>query len=716
MENQKQLLKFIVVDDEAEITEFISYILRKTYCNVRTAGSGEEAIPMICESPPDILITDINMPGMSGVELTEHVLKLYPDTVAIAITGYKDVETAVEFMKRGGYDFLLKPVSFSAMQIGLESAVHRFRLKQELKKTYEDLRRKNISLEQEILERKQCEISLKISEQSYRKIFDNAPIGIFQTSLEGRLIKANHALARMFGYDSSDEMMSLVTDVGAQLYADPAERKQLIKELMNHTGWLSAEKKFLRKDSSVVYIKITSRMVRSPEGIPLYLEGFDEDITEEKQRSELFDMEMSRARKIYNRVLEPALPVMTNIGIHVKCIPASKVGGDMAEVLKTEKGKLLFFLADVTGHGIPAAMTANTLKMLFGEVAETVSDPLEICRHLNSVMYKIILADDIVAAFCGQIDPEEMTLTYCLCGIPSPIIIRKHEKIRLKPTGLPLGVFDDSVCREITIPLCKDDLLIAFTDGITEARDSDGDIFGLKRVENIIGTKRHDVNTIVEDIITSAAVFQGGNAFQDDVILLALSLRDEKENPPWSPFRKGEEMLSAKPCSRFCSPDKCIFKIKTRYINADDATDFFIGHIGEHSGLSADRLKKVRASFFEMLANAVEHGNLELTEFKKNYEIYDSDKYQKIYNERIHSDKYGERQIFIECLYKFNRIEVSIEDQGRGFDMTAVSDPTHEDNLVNMSGRGIFLAKMNAAKITYNDVGNKVTMIFLIDM
>ncbi|OQX01034.1 MAG: hypothetical protein BWK80_60825 [Desulfobacteraceae bacterium IS3] len=704
MENQKQLLKFIVVDDEAEITEFISYILRKTYCNVRTAGSGEEAIPMICESPPDILITDINMSGMSGVELTEHVLKLYPDTVVIAITGYKDVETAVEFMKRGGYDFLLKPVSFSAMQIGLESAVHRFRLKQELKKAHEDLKQKNISLEKEILERKQCELFLRISEQGYRDIFDNAPIGIFQTSVEGRLMKANHALARMFGYDSPDEMISAVTDIGAQLYADPAERKQLIKELMNHTGWLSAEKKFLRKDRSVFHVKATLRMVRSPEGLPLYLEGFDEDITEEKQQSELFDMEMSRARKIYNRVLEPALPVMTNIGIHVKCIPASKVGGDMAEVLKTEKGKLLFFLADVTGHGIPAAMTANTLKMLFGEVAETVSDPLEICRHLNSVMYKIILADDIIAAFCGQIDPEEMTLTYCLCGIPSPIIIRKHEKIRLKPTGLPLGVFDDSVCREITIPLCKDDLLIAFTDGITEARDSDGDIFGLKRVENIIGTKRHDVNTIVEDIITSAAVFQGGNAFQDDVILLALSLRDEKE------------MLSVKPCSRFCSPDKCVFKIKTRHSNVDDVTDFFVRHIGEKTALPDGRLKKVRAVFFEMLANAVEHGNLELTEFKKNYEIYDSDKYQKIYNERIHSDKYGERQIFIQCLYKFNRIEVSIEDQGRGFDMTAVSDPTHEDNLVNMSGRGIFLAKKNAAKITYNDVGNKVTMTFLLDM
>ncbi len=700
MNHQKQL-NFLLADDEAEVCEYISHLLSKMSYHSRSAGSGEEAMMMICESPPDILLTDMNMPGMSGLELTEQVLKIYPDTVVIAITGHKDIETAVEFMKRGGYDFLQKPISFSAMKIALESAMYRFRLKQELKQAHQDLKQKNLLLEQEIIERKWCETSLKISEQNYRDIFDNAPIGIFQASLDGSPIKANHALARMFGYDSPDEMISDVRDIGTQLYADPAaERKLPVKELMKHEGWLCTEKKFLRRDRSPVYVKNKIRMVRSREGISLYLEGFNEDITEEKQRQELFNMEMSRARKIYNRVLEPSLPVMTNIGIYVRCIPADKVGGDMVEVLQTHENKLLFFLADVTGHGIPAAMTANTLKMIFREVAETVSDPLEICRHLNRVIQKIILTDDIIAACCGLTDPEAMTLTYCLCGIPSPVIIRDGEKIYLKPTGFPLGVFDDAVYSETTIPLRKDDLLVAFTDGITEARDRNGELFGLKGVENSIGTKKHDVSSVVEDIIASASLFQGENRFRDDVIMLAISMRDEEESSSFKPF------------SRFCSPDKCIFKTKTKHISVDDVTDFFIGHIGEKTGCCADRLKKVKVSFFEMLVNAVEHGNLELTEFKKDHEIYDSEKYQKTYTERMQSDKYGERQIFIECSYKFNRIEISIQDEGSGFDVNAVPDPTHEDNLGKMSGRGIFLAKMNAEKMMYNDVGNKVSLVF----
>ncbi len=126
-------MKLLIVDDEESITTFLSRSLKKSPYEVHTANSGADALSLMQENPPDILITDIRMPNMDGVELAKETLHLYPDVAVIAITGYSDIDTAVEIMKYGAIDFLQKPVNIDIMHKAIESAADKWRLRRDLR-------------------------------------------------------------------------------------------------------------------------------------------------------------------------------------------------------------------------------------------------------------------------------------------------------------------------------------------------------------------------------------------------------------------------------------------------------------------------------------------------------------------------------------------------------------------------------------------------------
>ncbi|MCP4350922.1 MAG: SpoIIE family protein phosphatase [Desulfobacterales bacterium] len=696
--NEKRQLKLLVVDDEPSITRLVAESLRTMPLEIRTANSGEEALVMIRETPADILITDIYMPDVTGLELLEKVLQIHPETLGIAITGNRDIDIAVKFMKKGGVDFLEKPFSRQIIRLSVESAAEKFWLKKELKLAGEELIQKNKELQQEIAERKRSEQALQESEKRFRGIFENAPVGIFQTTLDGKFIKANPAIAHILGYASSDEMTSVVTNIGEQLYVRPEQRKEIAENVLSHNGWTTAEADNYRKDKKPIVIKIMMRALRDSNSVPLCFEGFIEDITEKKQQAEAFNLEMSRAKELYDLVLRPRMPLTDGVGINMKCIPAENVGGDVLEILKVDEKKFLLFLADVTGHGIPAAMTASTLKILVKEIAESDTDPGRICRHLNNTIHQIILPDDAIAVFCGLADTESMTLDYYLSGLPFPFIVRNNEQIYLKPTGLPLGVFDDMVADCSNFRLEKGDLFLALTDGITEAKSGRGELFGKQGVTGCVERIKHDMHTIVDCIVNKTCMFQETDIFHDDVIILAVH------------FFAENEISSVIPCNRFFTPGKYIIKMKTKHISVDHLMNLVMECVTENSEIPSGKLKKFRLAFFELLVNAVEHGSLEMTGFKRDYDCFDSEKYQEIYKQRMYSKKYGDRLIRIEYLYNSDQLEITVEDDGDGFDIDDVPDPFHKDHIRDTSGRGIAIARMNAGQIIYNAKGNKVTL------
>ena len=155
----------------------------------------------------------------------------------------------------------------------------------------------------DITERKQAEDTLRETEGKYRNLFEGALEGMYRTSIAGKPLTGNPALAKMLGYDSPDEGVLAVNDVALQVWLDPNNRSDFLKLLQDQGVVLGYECQFKRKDGAPVWVSLNSRIVRDVDGTALYVEGFVEDITRRK-RSE-------RALKQANEAIAEAAANLT---------------------------------------------------------------------------------------------------------------------------------------------------------------------------------------------------------------------------------------------------------------------------------------------------------------------------------------------------------------------------------------------------------------------
>jgi PAS domain S-box-containing protein len=135
---------------------------------------------------------------------------------------------------------------------------------------------------QDVTAHKLTEQALREAEAKYRDIYENAVIGIFQSTTMGRLISVNPALARMHGYASPEEMITGVTDLGHQVFVDPEQRLEFRRELEESGVIRDREYQVCRRDGTTFWVAVNARAVRDATGAISYYEGFIQDITERK--------------------------------------------------------------------------------------------------------------------------------------------------------------------------------------------------------------------------------------------------------------------------------------------------------------------------------------------------------------------------------------------------------------------------------------------------
>ncbi|MHB9073762.1 MAG: PAS domain S-box protein [Desulfobaccales bacterium] len=136
---------------------------------------------------------------------------------------------------------------------------------------------------QDVTMQKQMEKALQESEARYRGIFENAVVGIFQSTPEGRMLNVNPALAQIYGYDSPEDMIAAVKDLGHQVFVDPKQREEMKRDLAE-TGVIRGRKyQMYRKDGSTRWVSVDARAVRDDNGAINYYEGFIQEISAPRQ-------------------------------------------------------------------------------------------------------------------------------------------------------------------------------------------------------------------------------------------------------------------------------------------------------------------------------------------------------------------------------------------------------------------------------------------------
>jgi two-component system NtrC family sensor kinase len=186
--------KLLLIDDEPDILRVLSRSLKADGYEVACAQNGTEGIAVFEKEKPDIVITDIKMPGMDGIEVLKAVKELNVDTEVIIITGHGDIENAIEALKHGASDFINKPVRDEALAIALRRAREKFEIRLQLKAYTTDLERKIDAATRELQRRSSFQINLIRSSND----------GIVATDKDLKIVIFNPTAKKIFGYTASE--------------------------------------------------------------------------------------------------------------------------------------------------------------------------------------------------------------------------------------------------------------------------------------------------------------------------------------------------------------------------------------------------------------------------------------------------------------------------------------------------------------------------------
>jgi sigma-B regulation protein RsbU (phosphoserine phosphatase) len=239
------------------------------------------------------------------------------------------------------------------------------------------------------------------------------------------------------------------------------------------------------------------------------------------------DWELERAREVQQRLLPQEYPPIAGLDYAGMCRPALAVGGDYYDFIRLSETGLAIAIGDVSGKGIAAALLMTTLRAyLHGQTMNGATDPEQIVASLNRLVCESFSPNRYATFFYAHYDSSARALLYVNAGHNPPFVFRtgtRPEILRLHPGGPVVGFTPDCAYSADRVALERGDLIVAFTDGISEAMDADGDQWGEERLaQAIAGSRGLSARELVDRIVGEADQFAGGTAQHDDMTLVAL--------------------------------------------------------------------------------------------------------------------------------------------------------------------------------------------------
>ncbi|QDV85774.1 Phosphoserine phosphatase RsbP [Stieleria magnilauensis] len=235
---------------------------------------------------------------------------------------------------------------------------------------------------------------------------------------------------------------------------------------------------------------------------------------------------MEKARQIQQN-LRPKVNGLVGIDVAELFAPADDVGGDYYDVISLSDGRYLLCVADVSGHGVPAAMAATLLKAFVSEAAKKSSSPAEILTDVNQRYCEYVMMGHFATMTLLVVDPNRRNLTYANAGHEFPFLqIGSETPVRLTVGNLILGVEDDTHYDEEIISIGDSARLVIVSDGVTEAFDPSEEQYGTDRIEHLMRkVPTSTARELVQEFEKSLDAFRKGRKAFDDTTLLVAQLR-----------------------------------------------------------------------------------------------------------------------------------------------------------------------------------------------
>jgi serine phosphatase RsbU (regulator of sigma subunit) len=227
-------------------------------------------------------------------------------------------------------------------------------------------------------------------------------------------------------------------------------------------------------------------------------------------------------------LLPTNLPAMENIKIAGLCVPAHQVGGDYYDFIERDNSSYDLIIADVSGHSIGSALIMAETRTFIHARMENIQQPAKMLEALNVYFLKDLDRSDLfVTMFYLQYNSPEHRLVYSNAGHNTPLLWKDKTKqiVTLDADGLIFGVKSDISFEQKETDLEPGDVLLLYTDGIIEAENKTGTLFGIERLGKLLEEGNHlEPQELIDRIMTQGRIFTGMRHFNDDITLVIMKV------------------------------------------------------------------------------------------------------------------------------------------------------------------------------------------------
>lgn len=658
-----QSKSLLYVEDDLLSRDYMFFILEKLFKKVYLGDDGLDGLEKFRLYRPDLILSDIEMPNMSGLEMAKEIKSISYNTPVVIVSAYYDTNFLSKSIEVGVDGYISKPVNKNMLIETLSKVLKNLDRDREFKKIKETL----------------------------ENITDSMGDGLITLDRENRVTFANPKAKELLGYNDKEIMnldISTVCDI------------ELLKQLP------IGEEFFNRADGeslNVSYTLSTLHKEDASDGIVLIFKDITQikHIQELEWRAHKQELELLRYKEKYHskqqeNAFEKQLKIIRDELSHIKkgkfhfesyYKPLEVLGGDTYGIIDLDDDLSLVYIVDAMGKGLSASVTSIQSSSFINHMIDSVESCnfYQLVNDYMNFIKKRLLDSEIVCIAFMLIDSELNKLKVANFGMP-PILIKLNtqEIDEIWANNPPIMHYlKDSKVSEYD--LSKIEKILIYSDGLNEAIIKSDAIFDklIKSAFQKSFSKKFFLEQFNSNILKS----------EDDVTLV---------------------LISKFSCESIESGN---FEIESTFQEVDRVLDL-IGEWLEQNQVETLESENLKIVLNELLINALEHGNLEI-DAKQKHSLIKSGKYEDVLESKLSLSKFRERKILIDTYIKRIKsktmIKVDIKDEGSGFDVSETFKYLSFTKELKYNGRGLIMSDTLTDAIFFNRVGNEVTIFKIID-
>lgn len=400
--------------------------------------------------------------------------------------------------------------------------------------------------------RKETEEALRLSQELFRLMYEESPLGLALCAMDGRFVQANRSYLKIVGYTEAEIRDLSYLDITPARYAT-LEQAQL--KSMRETGRYGPyEKLYIRKSGELVPVLLNGCLVEGADGKE-YIWSIVEDISGRKAAEQAITEARAYEREIETRIEETLLrgrpPAhIDGVGIAAVTLPNQHMDGDFAEFISLNPQCFDVLVGDVMGKGIFAALVSAGAKSRFLHAlssqlavsrAGVYPTPAELVGAVHrDITRQLIELDCFLTLSYARFDLAAGRVTYVDCGHTKTIRYRAQDDsfVLLEGEHVPIGFLESEEYTERFVDLKAGDLFVFYSDGLTETRNAGGTMFGVRRLQEAI--RRHaalEPAALTRKVVELVGQFAGAGAPSDDQTCVTVKILDPNDQFEVTPIR-----------------------------------------------------------------------------------------------------------------------------------------------------------------------------------